>query len=88
MIMKSTNGGENWNDQNSGTTENLNVIRFYDANIGMCAGDNGIVLTTTDGGNNWNTRSTDTADSLGLNSIYKLCNGYGKREVLYNRRRK
>ncbi len=80
MIMNSTDGGENWSNQNSGITENLNVIRFYDSNIGMCAGDNGTILTTSDGGYNWIVRNTGTAVQINsiqfINSATVMANGF------------
>lgn len=54
MIKKTTNGGYNWINIPSGTTNNLNAISFADDNIGACGGDWGLILWTTNGGVNWN----------------------------------
>ena len=53
IILKTTNGGESWLNQVSGTTVNLNSVRFYDNNVGMCTGNSGTVLLSTDGGETW-----------------------------------
>jgi len=64
LIMRSTDGGETWSNQSSGTSSDLSCIRFYDNNIGMCVG-NGIKLITTNGGTNWNIKNS----GYNLNSI-------------------
>ncbi|MDH3268778.1 MAG: YCF48-related protein, partial [Ignavibacteria bacterium] len=38
-IRKSTDGGETWITKTSGTTSNLNSVRFFNSNVGMCVGD-------------------------------------------------
>ena len=40
----------------SGTTNDLNCVKFYDSNLGMCVGDAGTVLLSTDGGETWITK--------------------------------
>lgn len=59
-IIKFTQGGNDWNNQNSGTTYRLTSVYFADENIGWVAGDRGIILKTTDGGNNWVRKSVAT----------------------------
>lgn len=64
-IIKTTNGGANWTSITPFTTNNLNAIRFSDANIGYVAGglqttypmciDNDILAKTTNGGETWTT---------------------------------
>lgn len=53
-LVKTTDGGLTWNDQTSGSTENLNEIFFVDAKTGYIACTAGTVLKTTDGGDNFN----------------------------------
>ena len=56
-ILKTTDGGENWASQNSGTNFNLWGVDFVDANHGWAVGDYGTVLHTSDGGETWGTQS-------------------------------
>ena len=53
QIIKTTNGGESWVSQLSGTTNNLFEVSFTDADIGTAVGYEGTILRTTDGGENW-----------------------------------
>jgi len=57
-ILKTTNGGINWDYLNSGTGLNLNGLSFADANTGIAVGGlsgntQNIILRTTNAGNNW-----------------------------------
>lgn len=63
-IMKSTNGGTNWDFQTSGTTFHLNYVYFANSTDGWIAGDYGTLLKTTDGGTNWNTLLNPTGNHL------------------------
>ncbi|MCD4697346.1 MAG: T9SS type A sorting domain-containing protein [Bacteroidales bacterium] len=53
-IIHTSDGGENWNLQNSGTNEQLNKVFFLNESGGWIVGQWGLVLKTQDGGNNWN----------------------------------
>ncbi len=63
-ILKSTDEGETWVSKASGTTSNLNSVKFYDRLIGMCAGKSGTVLLSTNGGEDWTSLSAGTTTSL------------------------
>jgi photosystem II stability/assembly factor-like uncharacterized protein len=52
-ILKSTNGGANWNAQNSNTDSDIHSIFFIDASTGWAAGSVGAICRTTNGGANW-----------------------------------
>lgn len=52
-ILKTTNGGINWSQQNSGVSYHLNDVQFYDRNTGYAAGFGKTLLKTTNGGQNW-----------------------------------
>lgn len=52
-ILKTTNGGLNWQTLQSGSTSYLRRIQMLDANTGFVAGYNNTVLKTTDGGTSW-----------------------------------
>lgn len=63
-ISKSTDGGESWITKTSGTTNDLNFIKFYNPNLGMCVGKEGTVLLTIDGGENWVSQNVGTTENL------------------------
>jgi photosystem II stability/assembly factor-like uncharacterized protein len=63
-ILKSTNEGENWVLQASGTLANLNSVSFYDDKVGICVGSSGTVLLSTDGGENWINKNVSNSDEL------------------------
>ena len=49
-ILRTTNGGESWVEQTSGTTSDLFAVFFTDANNGTAVGYGGTILRTTNGG--------------------------------------
>jgi hypothetical protein len=49
-IMFSSNGGSNWQDQNSKTNQTLNCIFFLDLNTGYVCGGPGYIAKTTNSG--------------------------------------
>jgi photosystem II stability/assembly factor-like uncharacterized protein len=51
-ILHTTDGGENWENQVSGTEENLNRIQFINDKEAWIVGDKGTLLHTLDG-RNW-----------------------------------
>jgi len=53
LVMKTTNGGDSWVEQNSGVTKDLQKIYFRSQNLGYIATVEGSVLKTTDGGSVW-----------------------------------
>ncbi len=53
-----------WYEQNSPTTQNLNVVTFIDANNGFAVGDSGIILQTTNGGEEWLIQTSGTIKKL------------------------
>ena len=42
-----------WINQNSGTIESLNSVKFINSETGWCVGNNSKILKTTNSGNNW-----------------------------------
>ncbi len=52
IILKTTNGGENWISKNSGFTNSILKVRFSDDNIGYAVGLEG-VIKTYDCGETW-----------------------------------
>ena len=59
-ILKTTNGGINWNYMPTGTNYSFGAINFINANTGYIGGNrfdqlfNGVIMKTTDGGISWN----------------------------------
>ncbi len=66
-IYKTTDGGEDWYPQTSGTTNFLNSVDFIDASIGWAVGSSGTILNTTNGGTSWASQNSGT--TLNLNSV-------------------
>ncbi len=64
VIIKTTNGGQAWSRQTSGTSSNLNAVHFADANSGWAVGQDGNILSTTDGGTTW-TKTIWTIERFG-----------------------
>ncbi|MGB9721224.1 MAG: YCF48-related protein [bacterium] len=63
MILKTTNGGQNWVAQTSGTSLHLFAVNFpVDANTGYAVGGNftstPVILKTTNGGTNWTSQTS------------------------------
>ena len=45
--------GDDWEAQDSGTTEKLSGVSFVDEDIGTTVGDTAVIIHTDDGGENW-----------------------------------
>ncbi|HSR17451.1 MAG TPA: YCF48-related protein, partial [Ignavibacteriaceae bacterium] len=63
-IWKTTNGGADWFNIDTGEEEDFNDIEFIDLTNGFIAGDNGIMLKTSNGGLNWESLTSGTAEHL------------------------
>ena len=72
LILKSSDGGETWETQDSETTESLLSTYFLDIDTGFATGYSGTLLKTTDGGDNWNQVSRDCTptDNCHINDIH------------------
>lgn len=75
-IIRSSDGGEHWVQQWSGTRAALRGVRFLDRERGVVIGDSGIVLRTTDGGERWERRPTGTDENLNAMVFPTLSVGY------------
>jgi len=53
MIIHTSNGGTNWDVQNSNTTNYLYSVKAISATTAIVTGEMGIILRTTNGGMNW-----------------------------------
>ncbi|MBK8553700.1 MAG: hypothetical protein IPL53_22670 [Ignavibacteria bacterium] len=58
-IIFTSNGGQEWQLQETGIENNLYSVHFATAMRGWCAGS-GIIISTTNGGADWNTQFSDT----------------------------
>ncbi len=80
FVKHTTDGGENWNFIDVGSTEHFYCIDFYDENTGWIIGTGGCILKTTDGGDNWDqidagiTNDFRNMDIVGENEIYVVGN--------------
>ena len=63
-ILRTTDGGNNWDILASGTNYDLYGVSFTDANTGTAVGNFGAILRTTDAGNNWIIQREGTSDVL------------------------
>src|SRR6516164_1501373 len=53
LILQTHDGGQTWNRQSSGTTENLFRLGVVDAEVAFATGTNGVLMRTVDGGARW-----------------------------------
>ena len=70
LILKSTNGGDNWSVKNTGITDNLNFVQFLDSSFGLAVGDNGRIIKSTDGGESWAILNSQTNNNLNSVKIF------------------
>ncbi|HSW07635.1 WD40/YVTN/BNR-like repeat-containing protein [Aquabacterium sp.] len=56
-ILKTSDGGQTWATQTSGTRSNLGRVIFVNDRVGWVGGDNGLLLKTADGGSTWHSVS-------------------------------
>jgi hypothetical protein len=59
-ILKTSNGGNSWLIQSSGTINSLNSVHFTNAQNGWAVGNSGTLLKTSDGGSSWQNQSSGT----------------------------
>lgn len=62
-------GQDGWEEQASGSTDNLNSIFFFNENSGFAVGNNGTAIVTSDGGSNWSSLNSITS-SENFQKIY------------------
>ena len=78
LVLKTENGGENWNKISISTTSNLNVISMIKGGNGdgfiFAGGDNGVMVKSDDFGQNW---STMTSLAFGINDLKFLNSSIG-----------
>ena len=63
-IMYTGDGGTTWNQQSSGTTEDLCAVTFLDSTTGWVVGDEGVILYTDNGGATWSIQPSGAFGTL------------------------
>ncbi len=76
FIKKTTNAGNEWIQQNSGTILILKSVQFVDHNTGWICGESGLILKTTNGGTNWDSLISGTTEHLTDIHFSDLNTGY------------
>jgi photosystem II stability/assembly factor-like uncharacterized protein len=76
FIKKTTNAGNEWIEQNSGTTLILKAVQFVDQNTGWICGESGLILKTNDGGVSWDSLASGTTQHLTDIHFYDADTGY------------
>jgi photosystem II stability/assembly factor-like uncharacterized protein len=70
VILKTTNAGVNWFEQESGTNYDLNEIYAENTSNAWIVGDEATFLMTTDGGENWNVIDVSDQTSVDLHGLH------------------
>lgn len=68
LIYKTTDGGVNWNTQQSNNSKQLHSLCFINDQIGWIAGADGLIQNTNDGGTTWLPQTSNT--TLEISSIF------------------
>lgn len=63
-ILNTTDGGESWRTQNSGTTSTIQHVDFKNEKLGWAVGEKGLILRTEDGGATWRKVNSNVARTL------------------------
>ena len=64
VIQKTTDGGQSWVNQETGTEDVLEDIFFVDDKHGWAVGENGLILYTSNGGDKWTAQASGTEETL------------------------
>ncbi|MBK6537038.1 MAG: hypothetical protein IPG09_04435 [Ignavibacteria bacterium] len=63
-LYRSSDGGDNWINMNSGFRNGLNSCCFVSETSGWVAGESGIIYATSNGGTNWNLQPSGINSTL------------------------
>jgi len=75
-ILRTTDGGRNWNLRNPDTTlVNFTAVTFIDNNTGIVVGEGGAIYKTTDGGLTWTQKPSRTDYTLNAVSFGSATTG-------------
>lgn len=67
LIIRTTNGGDNWVSANSNVSSDLLTVKMRNTSTGYIGGANGVLLRTTNSGANWealNFGGTETVNAI------------------------
>ena len=64
VIMTTPNGGADWIQRNSGTTNHLSKVCITGIKTGVAVGSNGTILTTNNSGESWSLQNSGVTDWL------------------------
>ncbi|RAI95053.1 YCF48-related protein [Algoriphagus yeomjeoni] len=87
LIIKTTDGGATWNELPVSYDGKLFDVAFWDENIGVAVGENGLILRTQDAGNTWDilpSGSTQTLKNLEISSEDKILAVSDAGEILFS----
>ncbi len=76
VLLHTSNGGANWIQQTTNTTNTLLSISFVDGSNGWAVGDLGILIHTTNGGVSWVSQNSGTSKLLFGVTFKDLNNGW------------
>ena len=84
-VIKTTNGGNNWQNVSLNTSTSLSSIWFVSSEIGFIVGGNGTVYKTTDGGLNWSSSTLEFGVNLYEVQFYNNESGFitGEGGIVY-----
>jgi len=85
LIVKTTDGGVSWTEQNPNTPDQVYKIQFFDEQNGIAiTGQEKRVLTTTNGGNDWVVKSVSSTNFLQCGYFVDSQTGWvaGQNEIL------
>jgi photosystem II stability/assembly factor-like uncharacterized protein len=63
-IIHTTNGGKEWNAQESGVKDHIFDMHFINREKGWAVGEHGAIIHTSDGGENWQRQVSGTEEYL------------------------
>ena len=70
IMKRTTNGGTNWSTINTGTTNDLQGLKFATSTKVYCAGSGGTILKSTDAGVTWVQQVSGTSSALRGLDVY------------------
>ena len=69
LILKTTDGGEDWTTLNTNSSSFLRSVSFIDSQNGWVVGNSNTILKTTDGGANWEQLSNSQPSNTALGYV-------------------